>query len=69
MVMPSKEAKSNGAAGIDAGGGRRPTAVPAPAEAGTGGYPPLWPYRGGMRDAGEFEPRLPARRAKSQNAT
>src|SRR5271156_5826330 len=31
MVMPSKEAKSNGAAGIDAGGGRRPTAVPAPA--------------------------------------
>ena len=31
MVMPSKEAKTNGAAGIDAEGGRRPTAVPAPA--------------------------------------
>jgi hypothetical protein len=33
MVMPSKEAKTNGAAGIDAEGGRRPTAVPAPATA------------------------------------
>src|SRR5271170_6305162 len=33
MVMPSKEAKTNGAAGIDAEGGRRPTAVPAPAAA------------------------------------
>ena len=31
MVMPSKEAKTNGAAGIGAEGGRRPTAVPAPA--------------------------------------
>jgi lipoprotein NlpI len=30
MVMPSKEAKTNGAAGIDAEGGRRPTALPAP---------------------------------------
>src|SRR4249920_2934839 len=33
MVMPSKEAKTDGAAGIDAEGGRRPTAVPAPATA------------------------------------
>ena len=33
MVMPSKEPKTNGAAGIDAEGGRRPTAVPAPATA------------------------------------
>jgi len=33
MVMPSKEALTNGAAGIDAEGGRRPTAVPAPATA------------------------------------
>ena len=33
MVMPSKEAKTNSAAGIDAEGGRRPTAVPAPATA------------------------------------
>ena len=33
MVMPSKEAKTNGATGIDAEGGRRPTAVPAPATA------------------------------------
>src|SRR5271155_752992 len=33
MVMPSKEAKTNGAAGIGAEGGRRPTAVPAPATA------------------------------------
>src|ERR1700688_2324028 len=31
MVVPSKEAKTSGAAGIDAEGGRRPTAVPAPA--------------------------------------
>jgi hypothetical protein len=31
--MPSKEAKTNGAAGIDAEGGRRPTVVPAPATA------------------------------------
>src|SRR5450755_2018754 len=31
MVMPSKEPKTNGAAGIDAEGGLRPTAVPAPA--------------------------------------
>ena len=35
MVMPSKEAKTNGAAGIDAEGGRRPTAVPAPATSDT----------------------------------
>src|ERR1700688_1876369 len=33
MVVPSKEAKTNGAAGIDAEGGRGPTAVPAPATA------------------------------------
>jgi transposase len=33
MVVPSKEAKTNGAAGIDAEGGRTPTAVPAPATA------------------------------------
>src|ERR1700730_2178105 len=33
MVMPSKEAKTNSAAGIDAEGGRRPTAVTAPATA------------------------------------
>src|SRR6202162_2213719 len=33
MVMPSKEAKTNGATGIDAEGGRGPTAVPAPATA------------------------------------
>jgi hypothetical protein len=33
MVMPSKEVKTNGAAGIDAEGGRRPNAVPAPATA------------------------------------
>lgn len=35
MVVPSKEAKTNAAAGIDAEGGRRPTAVPAPATAGS----------------------------------
>ena len=33
MVMPSKEAKTNGAAGVDAEGSRRPTVVPAPAPA------------------------------------
>jgi transposase len=33
MVMPSKEVKTNGAAGIDAEGARRPTAVLAPATA------------------------------------
>ena len=33
MVVPSKEAKTSGTAGIDAEGGRRPTAVPAPATA------------------------------------
>ena len=31
MVMPNRDAESDGAAGADAGGGRRPTAVPAPA--------------------------------------
>src|SRR3984893_4426732 len=31
MVMPSKEATTSSAAGIDAEGGGRPTAVPAPA--------------------------------------
>ena len=33
MVMQSKEAKADGAAGAGAEGGRRPTAVPAPAAA------------------------------------
>jgi transposase len=33
MVMPSKEAKTNGAAGVDTEGSRGPTAVPAPAAA------------------------------------
>jgi transposase len=33
MVMPSKEAKTNGAAGADTEGSRGPTAVPAPATA------------------------------------
>ena len=33
MVVPSKELKTSGTAGIDAEGGRRPTAVPAPATA------------------------------------
>jgi hypothetical protein len=33
MVMPSKEAKTNGGAGVDAEGSRRPTAVPVPATA------------------------------------
>src|SRR5208282_2530483 len=33
MVVPSKESKTSGTAGIDAEGGRRPTAVPAPATA------------------------------------
>jgi transposase len=33
MVMPSKEAKTNGAAGVDTEGSRGPTAVPAPATA------------------------------------
>src|SRR5450759_3029113 len=33
MVMPSKEAKANGAAGVDTEGSRGPTAVPAPAAA------------------------------------
>ena len=33
MVMPSKESKTNGAAGVDAEGSRRPTAVPTPAAA------------------------------------
>jgi hypothetical protein len=33
MVVPSKESKTSGIAGIDAEGGRRPTAVPAPATA------------------------------------
>jgi transposase len=33
MVMPSKEAKTNGTAGVDTEGSRRPTAVPAPATA------------------------------------
>jgi len=33
MVMPNRDAKSDGAAGADAVGGRRPTAVAAPAAA------------------------------------
>jgi hypothetical protein len=33
MAVPSKEAKTSGTAGIDAEGGRRPAAVPAPAAA------------------------------------
>src|SRR6202030_1680621 len=33
MVMPNKDAKSDGAAGADAVGGRRPIAVAAPAAA------------------------------------
>src|SRR6202050_3132330 len=33
MVVPSKESKTSGTAGIDAEGGRRPAAVPAPATA------------------------------------
>src|SRR5450755_1370604 len=33
MVMPRNESKTNGAAGVDAEGSRRPTAVPAPAAA------------------------------------
>ena len=33
MVMPSEEKKTNGSAGVDAEGSRRPTAVPAPVTA------------------------------------
>src|SRR6202795_4083094 len=36
MVMPSKKTKTNGAAGVDAEGSRRPTAGRAPAAAGAG---------------------------------
>jgi hypothetical protein len=43
MVVPSKEAKTSGAAGIDAEGGRRPTAVPAPATAAPRRLKPLTP--------------------------